>query len=479
MRWTVAWVAVACGVAHANPGNEKDKPKKDKVAEAPPPKRLLDAPNLQTRSRSLAAFGGGGADIKVTWAPVPGAVRYHEMWQGPEGKPVDTWSQHLVFHKEGVHTGRYTLTVSAMDAAGMEGALSQQLVFEVADVAAVPPGKTAPEPPSRGAYAIGTVFSVPGMTCTLGGQTLAKQAKDDATKVRATGPGLGELHCGDKIAAPVLIAPVTVGNKEEALPRGETTTVHVTIGSVAAVGDQVDVVGIGGAKPAGPAKRTPLGLDVPLAIAPDAEAAAIALSSAGLELGRTGFDLYDRSAPPPPPAPPASAAGAFDLAFAAGAFVPTASGMDGASPAIGHPTTSADVVGTGVSFGPRFGLYLVPRVGIEAEASVITLPVSDQRVAAFAARGQIAIRALESEYIGARLILGAGSLSILEGTRTVTPVTSGEVHYGLAIALVTTPGVSLRADALDVMTTSMDRGYAHNLELELAVVARFGRRDRW
>jgi hypothetical protein len=37
----------------------------------------------------------------------------------------------------------------------------------------------------------------------------------------------------------------------------------------------------------------------------------------------------------------------------------------------------------------------------------------------------------------------------------------------------------LRADALDVMTTSRDRGYAHNLELELAVVARFGRRDRW
>jgi hypothetical protein len=467
MRWTVAAVAVACGVAHANPGSEAQ------------PKRLLDAPNLQTRSRSLAAFGGGGADIKVTWTAVPGAVRYHTMWQRGDSKPVDTWSQSLVFQKESVHAGHYTLTVSAMDAAGMEGALSQQLAFEIADVAAVPPGKAAPEPPTRGAYAVGTVFSVPGLTCTLGGQTLAKQTKEDATKVRATGAGLGELHCGDKISAPVVIAPVTLGNKEEPLPRGETTTVHVTIGSVATVGDQIDVVGIGGAKPAGPAKRTAFGLDVPLAIAPDAEAAAIALSSSGLELGRTGFDLYDRAAPPPPPPPPGSAAGAFDLAFAAGAFVPTASGMDGASPDIGHPTKPADVVGTGVSFGPRFGLYLVPRVGIEAQASFITMPVSDQRIGAFAARGQIAIRALESPYIGARLILGAGSISVLEGARTVTPNTSGEVHYGLAVAVVTTPGVSLRADVLDVMTTSIDRGYAHNLELELAVVARFGRRDRW
>jgi hypothetical protein len=474
MRWTVAWVAVACGVVHANPGNEK--PDKNKAAEAP--KRLLDAPNLQTRAKSLAAFGGGGADIRVSWSAVSGAVRYHVMWAGADGKPTDTWSQRLTFQKQDVKAGRYTLTVAAVDTNGMEGALSAPLAFDIAEVVAVPPGSTAPQPPVRGAYAVGTVFSVPGKTCTLGGQTLSRPDKQDATKVRATSAGLGELHC-DSISSPVVIAPVTVGNKEAPLPRGETTTVHVSIGSVASVGDQIEVVGIGGAKPTGPVKRTPMGLDVALAIAPDAEAAAIAIKTGGLELGRTGFDLTDRVAPPPPPPPPGSAAAAFDLAFAAGAFVPTASGMDPAAPAIGRPTTTADVVGAGVSFGPRLGLYLVPRVGIEAELDMLTLPVSDERVLGLAVRGQLAIRALESKYFGARLIAGAGSISIVQGARTVTPQTSGEVHYGLGLALVTTPGVSLRADALDVVTTSESRGYAHNLELELAVVARFGRRDHW
>ena len=67
----------------------------------------------------------------------------------------------------------------------------------------------------------------------------------------------------------------------------------------------------------------------------------------------------------------------------------------------------------------------------------------------------------------------------MQDNGTLTQVTSGEVHYGLGVALVTTPGVSLRADALDVVTTARDRGYSHNLEVELGIVVRLGRHDHW
>jgi hypothetical protein len=437
----------------------------------------LDAPMVSTHGNTLASFGGSSAAVHVTWRAVPGAKRYHVIWVAPGQKPAETWSTALSFQKEKLAAGHYSLTIAAMDEGGVDG-VPQTLAFDVIDVNATPPGKQAPEPPTRGTYPIGTVFGLPGTTCTIGGMS-DERVKTDPTLVRAARPGLATLHCGDKLDAPIVIAPVRIATTEPPVPRGDTTTVHVIVATVGSVGEQLAVTGIGGAKTAGELKRTPFGLDVPLAIAPDAETAAVAVSANGLELGRTGFDLYDKPPPPPPPEAESSAAFALDLAFAGGTFLPTATGTNMSAPAIGHPTASRDVIDAGAMFGARFGLYLVPRVGLETEGDILTVPSNGTRIAALGWRGQFAFRVAESRYIGARLIAGGGIIRPLQDNGTLTQVTSGEVHYGVGVALVTTPGVSLRADALDVVTTARDRGYSHNLELELAVVARFGRHDRW
>jgi len=432
---------------------------------------------VSTRARTLASFGGASATVRVTWPAVKGAKRYHVIWVAPGQKPLETWSQGLAFEKTNLPAGHYSLTVAAMDEGGVDG-MPQSLAFDVVDVNATPPGKQTPEPPTRGTYPIGTVFGIPGVTCTIDGMS-DERVKTDPTLVRAARAGVTTVHCGDKIDAQVIIAPVKIATTEAPVPRGDTTTVHVIVATVGAVGDHLTVTGIGGAKTAGDPKRTPFGLDVPLAIAPDAETAAIAVSTNGLELGRTGFDLVDKPVPPPPPELPGSAAFALDVGFAGGAFVPTATGTNMSAPAIGKPTASRDVIDAGAMFGVRFGLYLVPRVGIETEGDILTVPSNGTRIAALGWRSQLAVRAAESKYIGARLIAGAGLIRPLQDNGTLTQVTSGEVHYGLGVALMTTPGVSLRADALDVVTTARDRGYSHNLEVELAVVARFGRHDRW
>lgn len=437
----------------------------------------LDAPMVATRAKTLASFGGGGADVHVTWPAVKGATRYHVIWVAPGQKPVETWSRSQAFQKDKLLAGHYSLTIAAMDEGGVDG-VPQTVTFDVIDVNATPPGKQTPEPPARGAFAIGTIFGLPGTTCTLGGMS-DERVKTDPTLVRATRPGLSTLHCGDKLETPIVIAPVVIATTEAPLPRGDTTTVHVVVASVGNIGDQLKVTGLSGATTAGEPKRTPFGLDVPLAIAPDAEVAAVAISGGGIELGRTGFDLTDKPPPPPAPEAPGSAAFALDVAVAAGGFIPTATGTNMSAPAIGKPTASRDVIDAGAMYGPRLGLYLVPRVGLEFEGDILTVPSNGTRIAAFGGRGQLTVRAAESKYIGARLIAGAGLIRPLQDNGTLTQVTSGEVHYGLAVALMTTPGVSLRADALDVMTTARDRGYSHNLELELAVVVRFGRRDHW
>ncbi len=468
-------VALACAAtpAFANPGKE------GKTAEPPAAvKRLLDAPVLQIRTRALPSFGGGGANVRVTWLPVPGAQRYHAMWTGPDGKPVDTWSNEPSFHRDAVAAGKYALQVAALDASGMEGALAPQLGVEVVDVAAIPPGKTAPEPPTRGAYAVGTRFSVDGVACTLGGHSAAERVKGEPRMVRAASPGEVQLHCGDRLAAPLVIAPVIVAAKEAPLPRGQTTTVHVIVASVAAIGSQLTVQPIGDAK-LGEIERTQFGLAVPLAVAADAQAAAVAISADGLELGRVGFDLVDAPAPPPPPPAPGTAWAAFDLAVAAGAFVPTATGTNTGAPAIGHPMSYKDVVGAGPLFGPRIGFFPTPRLGIELEGAMLTLPTTGDRVAALAGRGQLALRAVDRDSFGLRLIAGAGAFQTLTTTGTSTNSTSGELHYGFALTVDTTPTVSLRVDALDAITTARDGGYAHNLLLELSIATRLGRRDRW
>lgn len=469
-------VMLACAAstapALANPSTSATK--------GEPPKRLLDAPQVQVVPRAFPSWARTGATVRVTWQPVAGAVRYHAMWTGPDGKPADTWSQSTAFHREKLPPGHYTLQIAAMDAQGLEGALTAQLPIDVVEVSATPPGKDAAEAPTRGSYAVGTRFASEGLACTLGGRSSSERVKGAPEEVRAATAGLVELRCGDKLVAPIVIAPVIVASKEAPLPRGQTTSVHVNVASAGAIGDHLKVDAIGDAKLAGAVERTAFGITVPLEVAADAQAAAIAVGGDGLELGRVGFELVDPPQPPPPPPVPGTAWAAFDLSVVAGGFIPTATGTNTSAPTIGHPTSYLDNVTAGPLFGPRLGFYPTPRLGIEAQAEMMTLPTErGNRVATFGTRGQLALRVFDSGPMGVRLFAGAGVVRTLQDSLSSQPSTSGEVHYGFAFAVEATDSVGIRLDAADIVTTARDAGYAHNLELELALVARLGRHDRW
>src|SRR5687767_13595559 len=133
----------------------------------PKPSHLLDAPVLTIRPQAaLPAFTGDGADVVVGWRPVGEAARYRVTLTNAEGASLDLETTDLRIEKKSLAVGRYQLTVTAIDQTGVEGAISDALPINVIEVRAVPPGASQSTPPTRGAYAVGTRFSVAGMHCT-------------------------------------------------------------------------------------------------------------------------------------------------------------------------------------------------------------------------------------------------------------------------------------------------------------------------
>src|SRR5690348_1210937 len=130
----------------------------------PASRRPLEAPVFTIRPLGvLSAFVGEGVDVVIAWRAVGEAARYRVTLTSADGKASDAEVAGLRFEKHGLAPGRYQLAVAALDANGTEGALSEALPLTVVEVRAVPPGADKPMPPTRGAYAIGTRFSVPAM----------------------------------------------------------------------------------------------------------------------------------------------------------------------------------------------------------------------------------------------------------------------------------------------------------------------------
>src|SRR5207249_3412066 len=105
----------------------------------------------------------------------------------------------------------------------------------------------APAGPTRGSYAVGTTFVAPGMHCALATTASGQPPSGPpSNELRATVPGAFHLRCASGSGtlgtdASVVIAPVLVDARDARVVRDRTTLVHVTLASVAAVGERLDI----------------------------------------------------------------------------------------------------------------------------------------------------------------------------------------------------------------------------------------------
>lgn len=453
---------------------------KRKAPPPPPVKQLLEAPEFTIRPQGAqAGFTGETVNVTVGWRPVIGAAKYRLTIIADNQQSTDIETTELRHELSELHPGKYQFVVTALDASQTPGAPSDPLPVNVIEIHAIPPGAAESMAPQRGAYAVGTRFSVTGMHCEFSDAPIDDLLVGAENEIRMPVAGLATLRCAGipgYLERRVVIAPVNVDVTTPAT-KGATSQVRVTIASVAYLGDHLTVQGIGDLS-VGDTHRTDLGLEVPVHVAAGATTAALSVQTQDFELGRAKLSLIDAPLPPPPPPRPPYEWNAFDLGGHAGAFVPS----DGRhAPTIGHPSDPADAMGAGPLVGVRLGFFPTRRVGLEGETTLIEAGHGEREGAShlLAGRLQLAVRALEGGALGLRLIGGIGTFTNLTQTGTAQPGTQGEVHGGAAFTIETSPNLWLRFQIVDAVTSARDDGYSHNLELELGVVTRVGRRDSW
>jgi hypothetical protein len=442
----VLLAAAAAPPAHASPPAPPGKP---------PPTPVI-APGAHT----FVALAGRPAPVRLAWPAVPSAARYRARWMH-SGTLVDVElpGTATAFERQVSSVGHHQLTLIAIDAAGRESA-PVEVGVDVIAVAAIAPGFDEPSAPnpsaaaSTAAFAVGARFRSTGLACRLGDgqagrEVMAREA--GATTLRCDGEPA--LH----IQVPVVIAPVIVDvlAPKRPLPRGTATTVHLTVASVAQLGEKLEVEPEGDLGVAD-VRRTPHGLELAVTPREGTTSAALVVRSRGVALGRTELAIAEA---PRAPAPLGETWLWLELGYHVGLFAPTeAPAIDDAhKPLVAGPLA-----------GGRVSVFPTQRVGVEGELGVAALDHRGGRTGWFvSARAQLAFRAVDRGRFGLRLLGGAGLLR-----------TSGAIQYGGALTFETHPNLWLRFQALDAITAARDAGYAHCIELQLGVVTSLGRRDR-
>lgn len=449
------------------------EPKPPTAPKPAPRTKPMTAPKIVTGMRTFVAFAGQPAAIRLAWSPVVGATHYRARWSSG-ANVVDIDLTRPTFERAEALAGQHVLSVFAIDANGIESPPAD-LAVDVVTVSALAPGSTtaAEAPPS--AFAIGARFASPGLRCQLGSGAAG-------VEVVARVPGAFGLRCGGDagqplVEVPVVIAPVFVKGELAPVARDTSTKIHLTVASVGAIGDQLEIAANGDLD-LGAAERVAGGLDIPVTPGATAASAGLIIRANGVELGRVALDLVD----PPKPfviPPPEADWLAVDLGVHVGGFIPPDVGTDANS--LGHPIDPDDTLSAGPLFGLRFGVFPTRRVGLELESAIATTSYTGRLgvAALMINRGQIAARLVEDGRFGLRGLLGGDVLTTLTSGGTSKVGTLGGLHYGAAFSIETRPGVSVRIEALHVITIAQDAGYAHCLELQIGVVTRLGRRDRW
>jgi hypothetical protein len=443
-------------------------------------KAPLEAPQFTIRPQgALPVLTGERVSITIGWRPILDAAKYRLTITDAKSETTIVELTELRHRLLDLAPGKYQVTITALEPSGTPGATSDPLPLTVVEVRAIPPGAGESMAPKRGAYAIGTRFSVAGMHCEFSDAPVDDLLVGPENEVRRPVAGLATLRCAGiagYLEKQVVIAPVSIQATTSAT-KGQTTNVIVTVASVAHLGDSLDVEAIGDLT-LGDAQRTDFGFEVPVHVARSATSAVLSIQTGDFELGRATLPLID--APPPPPRPVRQRLDwrALDLGGHAGAFIPS----DGRkAPTIGMPTDTADFVAGGPLVGLRMGFFPTRKVGVEGEATLIEAGHRDNEGNShiLASRIQLAVRALDRGNLGIRVIGGTGTLTNLTQSGTASAGTQGELHAGGALTIETSPNLWLRFQFVDVVTTARDDGYSHCLELQLGVVTRMGRHDSW
>jgi hypothetical protein len=434
--------------------------------------RLPATPAIAAGPRTFAAFAGRPATVRIAWAPVAGAVRYRARWSTGV-HPIDLMLRAPVLERTETQAGQHHVTIFAVDELGNESQPAE-LTLDVVAIAATRAGSDAPEPADSTVFALGARFSSPGLRCRIGGAVLANEAI-------ASSPGAVLVRCGGEAGqpsaeVPVVIVPVIVSAQTAPLRRGTPTNIHVSVASVAPLGDRLEVEAVGDLT-LGDIKRTRGGIDVEVTAGDEDGEAGLILRAGSVELGRLRLASID-----PPPivlAPTQHDWFAIDLGGYIGAITTPQFGDDALL--LGEPIDPDDTLASGPLAGVRLGIFPTRRVGLELEMGLATPSyVGRLGVAALLiTRGQIAARIAEEGRFGLRALVGGGMLALLSENATSRAGSLGSVHYGGAFSVETRRNVSVRLQALHVISVARDAGYAHCLELTIGVVTRLGRRDRW
>ncbi len=429
-------------------------------------------PAIAAGARSFVAFAGRPAVVRIAWAPVPGAARYRVRWPDA-ARSVDLMLTTPALERTEARAGQHRVTIFAVDDNGLESK-PVELTVEVVAIAVTRAGSETPEVTDATAFAVGARFSSPGLRCQLSGGP-------PADEVTAVTPGATTLRCRGEAGQPsaelpLVITPVIVSAQTAPLRRGTATKIHVSVASTAPLGDRLEVEALGDLA-LGPIKRTRGGIDVVLTAGDDDEEAGLIIRASSVELGRLRLIAID--APPTVMAPAKPDWFALDLGAYIGAL--TAPGLGDEALVLGEPVDDRDAIASGPLAGLRLGMFPTRRIGLEVEVAVATPSYVGRLGVAglLITRGQLAARIAEEGRFGLRALVGGGLLALLSEAGTSRPGTVGSVHYGGAFSVETRRNVSVRFQALHVISVARDAGYAHCVEVTIGVVTRLGRRDRW
>lgn len=429
-------------------------------------------PAIAAGARTFVAFAGRPATVRITWEPVAGAARYRVRWPDA-AHTLDLMLTTPALERTEWRAGQHRVAIYAVDEQGLESP-PVELTVEVVAIAATRAGSEEPEWTDSSAFAVGARFSSPGLHCRIGGGAPSES-------VVATLPGATTIRCGGEAGQPtaeipVVITPVVVSAQTAPLRRGTPTKIHVSVASTASLGDRLEVEAVGDLA-LGDIKRTRGGIDVVITAGDDDEDAGLIVRASSVELGRLRLMVVD--APPTVMAPAKPDWFALDIGAYIGAITTPQFGDDALI--LGDPLDPDDGLASGPLAGLRLGGFPTRRVGLELEVGLAASSyVNRLGVAALLiTRGQIAARIAEEGRFGLRALVGGGLLALLSENGTSRPGTVGSIHYGGAFSVETRRNVSVRFQALHVISVARDAGYAHCIEVTIGVVTRLGRRDRW
>ncbi|HEY4176927.1 MAG TPA: hypothetical protein VGM90_08860 [Kofleriaceae bacterium] len=432
-------------------------------------------PAFVVGNRTFVAFGSKAAAVRIAWSPVAGAARYRAVWDGDTKATIELPSTTTVLERAEYRAGAHQIQVIAIDDKGNESDAADVSV-EVVVIEATSPGFDHSVPTPNPAYAIGSRFRSAGLPCQLDGQT------DVGGAIVASQTGSYKLRCGGQpgqplAEVPIVIVPVHVTADTAPIQIGTRTEVHITVASVAPIGDKLTVTAIGPLD-LGQPERVDGGIDVRVTPRMNSGTGILLVHAGDVELGRITLDIVDAPLPAEPELVETRWA-AFDVGGFVGSFTVPHDGMG--SSLLGKPTDPHDTIANGAIFGARLGFFPTRRLGLEMEVGVVTAAYANEDGIApiLITRPQIAVRAVEDERFGLRLLAGADLMSVLDDRNTSTVSTIGGVHYGAAFTIETRARMSVRLQALHIITAAQDSGYASCFEVGIGITARLGRRDRW